>query len=171
MMSPTGLESLLAYTEWERDKWHALFTRHPAAFLTRTGPNGDGRLNTVGEIVRHIFSAETRYPQRLRNEPMTETGNVPADDVDLVFALGRTSRAAFRAFLDSWPAGEWDRPREMPLFKSTLMITPRKVVTHTVLHEIRHWAQIATMLRFEGVTDGFHDFLFSPVLGDATKDG
>lgn len=160
----TGLDPLLDYTAWEREKWHALFTRNHAAFLMATGPNGDGRLNTVGEIVRHIFSAETRYPQRLRGEPMTETGNVAADEVEAVFELGRASRAAFQAFLSSLPEGEWDRPREMPLFKSTLMITPRKVVTHTVLHEIRHWAQIATLLRFEGVTDGFHDFLFSPVL-------
>jgi len=167
----TGLDPLLQYTEWEREKWHALFTRNHAAFLTKSGPHGDGRLNTVGEIVRHIFSAERRYPERLQGLPMTETGNVPAGDVAAVFTLGRQSRAAFRAYLDSLPVGEWDRPREMPLFKSTLMITPRKVVTHTVLHEIRHWAQIATMLRFEGVTDGFHDFLFSPVLGESGKSG
>lgn len=159
------LASLLEYTAWEREKWHALFTKNRTAFATKTGPYGDGRLNTVGEIVRHIFSAELRYPQRLRNEPMTETGDVPADDVAAVFALGRQSRAAFREFLAALPAGKWDTPQEMPLFKSTLMITPRKVMTHTVLHEIRHWAQIATLLRFEGVTDGFHDFLFSPVMG------
>lgn len=168
-MTHTVLEPLLAYTEWEREKWHALFTKNQVAFLTPTGPNGDGRLNTVGEIVRHIFSAETRYPQRLRGEPMTETGDVLAHDVEAVFALGRRSRAAFREFVVSLAAEEWDRPREMPLFKSTLMITPRKVITHTVLHEIRHWAQIATMLRFEGVTDGFHDFLFSPVMGESKE--
>jgi len=166
-MTAPELEPFLRYTEWEREKWHALFTRDRSAFLIKTGPHGDGRLNTVGEIVRHIFSAELRYPQRLRGELMTETGNVPADDVEAVFALGRQSRAAFRAYLAALPAGKWDTPQEMPLFKSTLMITPRKVVTHTVLHEIRHWAQIATMLRFEGVTDGFHDFLFSPVMGGA----
>ena len=168
-MTTPALEPLLQYTEWEREKWRALFTKNPQAFLIRTGPNGDGRLNTVGEIVRHILSAELRYPQRLRGEPMTETGNVTADDVEAVFALGRQSRAAFREFLTAFPVGKWDTPQEMPLFKSTLMITPRKVVTHTVLHEIRHWAQIATMLRFEGVTDGFHDFLFSPVMGDANR--
>jgi len=33
------------------------------------------------------------------------------------------------------------------------------------MHEIRHWAQIATLLRLQGLTDEFHDFLFSPVLG------
>ena len=36
---------------------------------------------------------------------------------------------------------------------------------HTVLHEIRHWAQIATFFRLNGLTGEFHDFLFSPVFG------
>jgi hypothetical protein len=30
---------------------------------------------------------------------------------------------------------------------------------------LRHWAQIATLLRLHGVADAFHNFLFSPVLG------
>jgi len=162
-----GIGPLLEYTAWERDKWRAVFDKNGAAFRTGAGPNGDGRLNTVGEIVRHIFSAEKRYPERLMGKPLSETGGVSAEDVRAVFTLGEESRGAFREFLTSFPAEEWDRSREMPMFKSTLMITPRKIVIHTMLHEIRHWAQIATMLRFAGVTDGFHDFLFSPVLGHA----
>jgi hypothetical protein len=35
-----------------------------------------------------------------------------------------------------------------------------------LMHEIRHWAQIATVLRFSGLSTGeMHDFLLSPVLG------
>jgi uncharacterized damage-inducible protein DinB len=48
---------------------------------------------------------------------------------------------------------------------SSLKATPRKIVVHVLLHEIRHWAQIATLLRLTGVTDGFHDILFSPAMG------
>ena len=33
------------------------------------------------------------------------------------------------------------------------------------MHEIRHWAQIATLFRVNGLANGFQDFLFSPVLG------
>ena len=36
---------------------------------------------------------------------------------------------------------------------------------HILLHEIRHWAQIATLLRVSGLTGEFHDFLFSPIMG------
>ena len=38
-------------------------------------------------------------------------------------------------------------------------------MVHILMHEIRHWAQIATVLRLNGLTDEFHDFLFSPVMG------
>jgi len=37
------------------------------------------------------------------------------------------------------------------------------------MHEIRHWAQIGTLLRLTGLKGEFHDFLFSPVLGGELK--
>jgi hypothetical protein len=33
------------------------------------------------------------------------------------------------------------------------------------MHEIRHWAQIATLMRLNGHPVEWHDFLMSPVLG------
>jgi uncharacterized damage-inducible protein DinB len=52
---------------------------------------------------------------------------------------------------------------------SFLTATPKKIVIHVLVHEIRHWAQIATVLRAQGLTDEFHDFLFSPVMGGELK--
>jgi uncharacterized damage-inducible protein DinB len=50
-----------------------------------------------------------------------------------------------------------------------LRATPRKLVVHVLMHEIRHWAQIGTLFRLNGLTGEFHDFLFSPVLGGELK--
>lgn len=55
--------------------------------------------------------------------------------------------------------------KEFDFFGNTLKATPRKIVVHVVMHEIRHWAQIATLFRLHGLRDKFQDFLFSPVLG------
>ena len=57
---------------------------------------------------------------------------------------------------------------------NVLTATPRKIVVHILLHETRHWAQIATLLRLNGwalngFVDGFHDFLFSPVMGGGLR--
>ena len=45
------------------------------------------------------------------------------------------------------------------------MASPRKIVTHVLLHEVRHWAQIATLFRLNGLKVDFHDSLFSPMTG------
>jgi uncharacterized damage-inducible protein DinB len=37
------------------------------------------------------------------------------------------------------------------------------------MHEIRHWAQIATLLRINGYPVDMHDFLFSPAMGAETR--
>ena len=48
---------------------------------------------------------------------------------------------------------------------SVNVVTPRKSVTHVLLHETRHWAQIGAMLRMAGYKGDFHDFLFCPAMG------
>jgi uncharacterized damage-inducible protein DinB len=37
------------------------------------------------------------------------------------------------------------------------------------MHEIRHWAQIATILRLNGLVPGLSDFLLSPAMGGGLK--
>lgn len=59
--------------------------------------------------------------------------------------------------------------REFNIVNSSITVTPRKIAVHIILHEIRHWAQIATLFRLNGLTGEFHDFLFSPVLGAELK--
>ncbi len=73
MSVQVGLDVLLAYTAWERGQWHAWFQQHGAAALATTvGPHTDGRFDSVGSLVRHIFSAETRYIDRLTGRPVTD---------------------------------------------------------------------------------------------------
>jgi uncharacterized damage-inducible protein DinB len=43
--------------------------------------------------------------------------------------------------------------------------TPKKIVLHVLMHEIRHWAQIAAMLWLNGIVDQWHDLIVSPVMG------
>lgn len=39
-----------------------------------------------------------------------------------------------------------------------------KIVIHVLIHEIRHWPQIATLLRVNGIVADVRDFIFSPVV-------
>jgi uncharacterized damage-inducible protein DinB len=67
-------------------------------------------------------------------------------------------------FIAAFPAARWDEVIELKLMNTTLHVTPRKIVVHVLMHEIRHWPQIATILRLNGIVAEFRDFLFSPVM-------
>jgi uncharacterized damage-inducible protein DinB len=119
--------------------------------------------------MRHMFSAEKRYVERLSGQPLTDPTSIPNDDVHALFRFGRQSRKNLKEFVQSFPAEQWDLPQDHKLMNSVLTMTPRKIVVHILLHEIPHWAQIATLFRLNGLVDDFHDFLFSPVLGGGVR--
>ncbi len=170
MLVHLSLNDLLDYTDWERQKWHAWFRQHGADVLKiSAGPHGDGRFGAIGELVRHIFSAEKRYVERLAGRSLTDSALIPTDDIDALFQFGRRSRNDLRAFVETFPSDGWDVPQDFTIVNYFLRATPRKILIHILMHEIRHWAQIATLLRLHGLTDEFHDFLFSPVLGGESR--
>ena len=73
-----SLIELVEYTDWERGKWHDWLLQHgDGALAISAGPHGDGRFQTIGDQVRHIFSAERRYVDRLSNRPLTDTTSLP----------------------------------------------------------------------------------------------
>ena len=160
----SSIDYLLDYTEWDRAQWEAWFrSEDSGVFRMDLGANADGRIANVGELVRHIFSAEQRYVDRIRELPITDTSTVPADDVDRLFDFGSQTRQRLRGLVDSFPAERWDIPREVQIGPITRVITPKSMLVQSVTHEIRHWAQLATLLRIAGRRTGAHDFLLSGV--------
>jgi uncharacterized damage-inducible protein DinB len=158
------VEYLLDYTDWERDQWESWFrTQGPNALAIGLGANADGRIANVGELVRHIFSAEQRYVERIQELPVSDTSGVAAKDIDALFDFGRQSRRNMRALLRDFPAEGWDRPRDVQFGQNKRTLTPRTLLVQSLTHEIRHWAHIAMLVRIEGRKPGMHDFLVSGV--------
>jgi len=158
------LDDLLEYSDWERTKWHQwLREQGSPALAVDLGPHNDGRIRTIGELVRHIFSAEKRYVERCLKAPLSDTSTVPADDVEALFAFGTESRRALRELLASFPETEWNAGREMSFGTHTWMVTPRKMILQAITHELRHWAHVAAFLRQAGYKPGFHDLIASPL--------
>ena len=154
---------LIGYTDWERQKWHDWLGQHREALRTSTGLHGDDQ--TVGEVVKHIFSAEKRYIERLSDEPLTDSGSIPNDDLEALFEFGQESRQGLKTFIEGFPASSWDILKGFEFVGWSLEATPKKIIIHVLTHEIRHWAQIATVLRLNGFKVDLHDFIFTPVLG------
>lgn len=160
-----GIEDLIEYTDWERGKWREFLQAYGDEVLKiGAGANGDGRFQSVGDIVRHIFSTEARYIDRLLDRELTDPSQVANNRVEALFEFGAQTRKQMNEVIATFPTERWDETKELQLMNSTVRATPRKIVIHLLLHEIRHWPQIATLLRLNGIVAELRDFIFSPIL-------
>jgi uncharacterized damage-inducible protein DinB len=132
------------------------------------GAHNGGRIRNIGELVRHIFSAEQRYVERCLQVPLTDPSTISGNDVDALFAFGVKSRRALRELLVSFPDAEWEASRKMSIGTHSRTVTPRKMVLQAITHELRHWAQVAAFLRQAGYKPGFHDLIASPLFDTPT---
>jgi uncharacterized damage-inducible protein DinB len=167
MNAGVEFRELIEFTDYERRMWRAwLDERGAAALDISTGAHCDRAVHTVGELIRHIFIAERHHVDRLARKPVTDVSTIPAYDIAAIFNFGAASRRDLVAFVAAEPAQDWDVPREHEIVPGkSVRVTPRKFVTHILLHEIRHWGQIATFTRLDGAGGARVDFLFSPVMG------
>lgn len=127
------IRELLEYTEWQRTRWHTWFQDHPEAFRAGTLAHGDGRFSTIGEIVRHLFSAEQRYVDRLNGHPLTAPAATPADDPEILLAEGAAARQHLIELLDTCSAEQWSTPHQYTIVKYRVTAPPKKLVVHVLL--------------------------------------
>lgn len=165
VMLGLSFDDLVEYTDWQRRKWREWFRDRPEALAMSTGDHADGRFATVGEVVKHIFGAELRYVQRLEGEPLSDLAEVRADQVDELFNKGDQTRQRMKQLLAAMSRDQWEIPRQFVVLRYQVTATPRKIIAHTLMHEIRHWAQVATLCRMSGHAIDGQDLLASPLWG------
>lgn len=158
-------EPLLSYTDWLRTQWQSHLSAKAELLSSSVGAHSDGRFGTIGEVIRHVFGAELRYVDRIRGEEASDVSHVAPDSVDALFELGGESRASLRRLLEDFGEEDWEEERLFPIGAFEFEGTSWKILTHVLVHEIRHWAQVGTLLRLNGNGPALHDFLVSPVLG------
>src|SRR6476620_3034385 len=95
---------------------------------TSVGPNSDGRFQVIGDVVRHIFSAEKRYVERLSGRALSDTSAIPNDNAEELFNFGETSRQELKTFLETFPDAEWDVQSDHKILTHTIRLTPRKII-------------------------------------------
>ena len=152
------IQELLSYTDWERSRWRDWFLGMGKAVLEVS--TGGERHKTVAEIIKHIFAVEIRYIQRLKGEPLTPYNKISTDTAEELFDFGYESRAALKEYLTR--ARDWNQTYEFNVLDLQIRAPIRKFLIHVLIHEIRHWAQVAMILRQAGYGDlGEHDFINS----------
>jgi uncharacterized damage-inducible protein DinB len=165
------IAELLAYTDEERAKWRNWFAAHGDEALQ--WPLAGEAFKNLGVFILHIFWAECFYAYWMRGEVMTPESEVvkqhqglPNDQAAAIFDFGHFTRTALRAFTDHAGAEGWDRVHELTAYGIHFQGPARKLLAHILIHEIRHWAQVAILARQQGLAPpGDHDLLFSPSFG------
>jgi uncharacterized damage-inducible protein DinB len=152
-------EELLRYTNAEREKWRAWLVLHPAAIDAPVQPGA--RFLTVGKLIDHIFLAERRNLQRLTGEPLSESTGLTGSNAPPLFDYGASVRRELGQFAQDLDEDVADEVRTLEVLNRKWPISARKMLFHILLHETRHWAQIALAVRLAGFEPpGEHDFLF-----------
>ena len=155
-------DTLLELTSTEHHRWHDWFIEHPKAWAV---PFATGRMATIGGVVAHIFAVELRYAQRLLDQEVTQWEDFRQTSIEDVFELGDQARGQLVHFLTTAPEAELDRVLTFKTLPAGLVSASKyKIASNLFLHDIRHWGQIATVLRQHGFADQWsHDLLLSGV--------
>ena len=156
-------DELLRYTSGEREKWRTWLAAHPGALDAAVQPGG--RLPTVGKLIDHIFLVEQRHVQRLTEMPLAQSTGLTGNNAPPLFDYGSSVRRELEQLVADLDNDLADELRPLEMRGRQCPMTPRKLLFHVLIHEIRHWAQIALAVRMAGFEPpGDHDLFFSTAL-------
>ena len=160
-MNPSiTLEELLAWNSEERSKWLSWLKKNAGALDVPVQPGG--RFATVAALIDHIFLVEVRHIHRLQGKELPTATGVAAGDIDALFKYAAHGREAVHRYLPTLNPSDLNKPRDVVVASGTYSMSPRKLLLHMALHEVRHWAQIAAVVRMAGFTPpGDHDLFYS----------
>ena len=121
---------------------------------------------TVRDLVLHIVAVDLRYAERLLGEKVTDYEELPTSTLAELFSTADRAREKLETFAQTASDAEWNQVLNFPTRSAgTLSSSKRKIFIHTLLHGMRHWAQLATYLRQQGHKQPWaHDFLLSDVI-------
>jgi uncharacterized damage-inducible protein DinB len=147
----------LAYTEEENQRWKQFFARHPEALDLPLDIAG-----SVRELVRHIFAVELFFANQITGG-QASLDEVPSETLDEIFGVGEKAAKVYRDFFARATPEDWSEMIE--LSRVNRKASRRKLVTQALTHSMRHWAQISTFLRQQGLKQEWHhDFLMSKAM-------
>jgi uncharacterized damage-inducible protein DinB len=164
MVALTG-EELQKWVEHTSDGWKKLLTAHPEALAF---PCDIRETQSVAQLLQHIVAVELRYAERLNELPQTDYASIPYDSVEAIYATHDRAMELLRPLLNR-DAGWWEEVLEFKTRSAgTLRASRRTVLVHMLTHSIRHYAQLATLVRQHGVKhDLVADYLFMGLVPQA----
>ena len=163
-LTGVALDEFLRHNQEETERWRQFFAATPAAL---DAPMDMADMKTVRGAVLHIFVVELLYGERLSGTTRERLSydDFPADSLDQLFAYHANALARLRKLHDGYTEAQWNEAVEFTARERSITASRRKMFAHVLLHSMRHWAQVAMVLRQAGFQqDWQHDFIFTQVM-------
>ena len=162
MTALTG-EELIAWVEKTTEDWKGLIQAHPEIWAM---PCDVASAGTVAVLLQHMVAVELRYAQRLEGVPESPYSEVLFDTPERLFAFHDCAMVMVGSLVADKET-DWDRQIEFQTISAGRLRASRKaVLIHMLMHSIRHYAQLQTLVRQHGIKPDFPgDYLFM----DATR--
>jgi len=138
---------IITWVEKTSTGWRNLLAAHPELLAVPCDVNN---VQSVAQLLQHIVAVELRFAERLSDLPATDYANIAYDSVEKIYATHDHAFSLIHKLLSS--NMDWDQPIE---FSTRVMgparSTPKTILFHLLLHSIRHYAQLATLARQQGI--------------------
>ena len=150
-------EDILAWNQKTAQGWRQLLANHPELL---TQPCDIAGTKTVAELLQHIVAAQLRYAERLAGLPISDYATIPFDSVESIYAIHDRAVTIFQQLFVS--NIDWNESIDFTTRTMGTLHSDRKTILfHALLHSIRHYAQLASLVRHCGVKpDWPMDYLF-----------
>jgi uncharacterized damage-inducible protein DinB len=156
---------LLRYNESETIKWRTWLEKQAPEILDIPFGDAAKRMGNVRDMLWHIFIVEWVYACVLNGEPFGGWDQFARGTIGELFAIGDQARAALGTYVARATEADISKSQTLSGGGITITGTARKFLAHAFFHSLRHWAQLATVLRQHGYqTDWQHDFVLSDVI-------
>jgi uncharacterized damage-inducible protein DinB len=154
--SLTGKE-LVAWVERTSSGWRELMAAHPEALSLGCDIR---ETTTVAQLLQHIVAVELLYAERLSGLTETPYETVPLGSVEAIYATHEKAMELLNQLADRGQP-YWEEWVEYATRRGgSIRSTRRTVFIHMLMHSIRHYAQLATLVRQHGIAPNWQmDYL------------
>jgi uncharacterized damage-inducible protein DinB len=158
-MPPTIPERLVTWNDSNAQRWRDFIVANPPILaLLCNIRNG----KTVADTLQHIVAVELRYAQRLAGLPESPYEEIPKDSIDSLHAAHELALGLIQNLLAN-PNYDWSTEITCDTISAGRLRASREtILVHLTLHSMRHYAQLATLVRQQGFkTTWPMDYLFA----------